>query len=33
MLRRYLVDSGIVSRKPDGSAYWLALEDSDDGGR
>ncbi|MHC6219232.1 DUF2087 domain-containing protein [Arthrobacter sp. MMS24-S77] len=26
MLRRYLVDSGIVSRTADGSAYWLALD-------
>ncbi|MGM7775982.1 DUF2087 domain-containing protein [Arthrobacter sp. KNU-44] len=33
MLRRYLVDSGIVSRTPDGSAYWLALEEDADGGR
>lgn len=32
MLRRYLVDSGIVSRTPDGSAYWLALEGNEDGG-
>jgi hypothetical protein len=31
MLRRYLVDSGIVSRTPDGSAYWLALKEDDDG--
>ena len=31
MLRRYLVDSGIVNRTPDGSAYWLALKE-DDGG-
>ena len=31
MLRRYLVDSGIVSRTPDGSAYWLAVEDGDGG--
>ncbi|MGO4651157.1 DUF2087 domain-containing protein [Arthrobacter sp. 2RAF22] len=33
MLRRYLVDSGIVSRTPDGSAYWLAPKEDADGGR
>ena len=27
MLRRYLVDSGIVNRTPDGSVYWLALKE------
>lgn len=32
MLRRYLVDAGIVSRMPDGSAYWLALKEDADGG-
>lgn len=32
MLRRYLVDSGIVSRMPDGSAYWPALKDGGDDG-
>lgn len=32
MLRRYLVDYGIVNRTPDGSAYWLALEEDVDGG-
>ena len=30
MLRRYLVDSGIVSRTSDGSAYWLAGEHGKD---
>ncbi|MEV8148756.1 DUF2087 domain-containing protein [Arthrobacter sp. NPDC080073] len=29
MLRRYLVDSGMVGRTPDGSAYWLALKEDD----
>lgn len=33
MLRRYLVDSGFVSRTSDGSAYWLALKEDGDGGR
>jgi hypothetical protein len=23
MIRRYLVDLGLISRKPDGSAYWV----------
>ncbi|GAA5198710.1 hypothetical protein GCM10023346_36610 [Arthrobacter gyeryongensis] len=32
MLRRYLVDSGIVSRTPDGSAYWLVIKEDADGG-
>lgn len=27
MLRRYLVDSGIMGRTSDGSAYWLALKE------
>ncbi|MCZ9883129.1 DUF2087 domain-containing protein [Arthrobacter sp. B2a2-09] len=29
MLRRYLVDSGIVSRTSDGSSYWLAPKDGE----
>lgn len=32
LLRRYLVDAGLVARTPSGTAYWLVNSNIDDGG-